>query len=148
MTTAVDETETLTIKKCNRCLLEKPVSEFSRDSSKRNGLRGQCRQCRTELDRIRKGRTSPPPSAAKPEPNTSKIATSKVATSKLNPGVAPVTQAEKQRQSSKAEAHRQAILRLIDRHRSEFDSLVYSEQIRLGVISVNDSPRERWVSLI
>lgn len=134
MTTAVDETETLAIKKCNRCLLEKPVAEFARDSSKRNGLRGQCRVCRTELDRIRKGRTGPKQSSK--------------STSNSGPKVVELTQEQQKLQSSRADAHRQAILRLIDRHRTEFDRLVYSEQVRLGVISVNESPRENWVSLI
>lgn len=52
----------------------------------------------------------------------------------------------------KQKANREAILRLINNHRAEFNSLVYSEQVRIGLITPGDRKNvgdeiPKWISL-
>lgn len=118
-TVDVEETATQT---CTKCGETKPFDQFDKDSSKKSGYRSQCRPCRRSTERKRTHKATP-------------------ASKQLSP-------AELRRQQARQEAHRQAILRLIDRHRTEFDRLVYSEQVKAGVINLNEVPRENWVSLV
>lgn len=39
------------MKSCCTCKAEKPLTDFSRDASKPDGLRGQCRACKAATDR-------------------------------------------------------------------------------------------------
>jgi NAD-dependent SIR2 family protein deacetylase len=41
-----------TMKKCSRCGKEKPLSEFTKDKKRKDGLRDHCRQCRSEEHKI------------------------------------------------------------------------------------------------
>lgn len=38
-------------KRCNRCSLVKPINEFDKDKSKKDGFRAICKECRVELRR-------------------------------------------------------------------------------------------------
>lgn len=38
-------------KTCSQCKQEKPITEYQRHAGNRDGLRGQCRGCRTEIQR-------------------------------------------------------------------------------------------------
>lgn len=118
--------DVVTEKKCNRCQTVKLVEEFGKDSSKKDGLRGQCRVCRAELNRLH----------PRQKPDLKVV---------VVPGLSAK---EIERQQLRSDSHRHAILRLIQRHQAEFDKLVYSEQVRAGLINVNELPRENWVSLI
>lgn len=132
----VDEDLKATEKRCTRCELVKPVTQFARDSSKPNGIRSQCKECRAILDKARRETT----------PRTPRVRPSRAKQSIV--AVEPrIDTAEKKKLASRSEAHKGAILKLIDRHRTEFERLVYSEQVRLGVIALHEQPRERWVSL-
>jgi hypothetical protein len=133
----------LTKKICSRCNKEQPVANFDKDKSvKTTGLRSQCKTCRSELRQTytRKPRAK--------RPSTPKVARKPVAASK--PVVKPKPKYSPQ-EMLKQKANREAILRLINNHRAEFNSLVYSEQVRLGVITpgerrnVGDEPS--WMSL-
>lgn len=44
----------ITHKKCNRCRVTKPVTEFSKDRSTSDGYRGQCKPCRSAYRRGRR----------------------------------------------------------------------------------------------
>lgn len=123
-------------KTCSRCLKEQPVSNFDQDKSvKSTGLRSQCKTCRSELRKTYKSK-----------PRVKRPSKPKAAKKKVTKPKPTQTELLKQR------ANREAILRLINNHRAEFNSLVYSEQVRLGVVS----PGERrtvgeelpsWISL-
>jgi hypothetical protein len=43
-------------KTCNRCKVEKTVDQFSRCNAQRNGLRGYCKACETEIYHLNKDR--------------------------------------------------------------------------------------------
>lgn len=40
-----------TIKKCSKCLIEKPISEFFRDKQKRDGYNPHCKTCDKEISK-------------------------------------------------------------------------------------------------
>jgi hypothetical protein len=44
--------EIQTMKKCSRCGKDKPISEFTKDRKRKDGLRDHCRQCRSEEHKI------------------------------------------------------------------------------------------------
>src|SRR5690606_24760135 len=46
--------ETVATKRCSRCKREKPVTEFGKDQSKKDGLRPECRECQQAYDRERR----------------------------------------------------------------------------------------------
>ncbi len=115
-------------KTCSRCKQEQPVSNFDQDKSvKSTGLRSQCKTCRSELRKTYNTKPRSPRPKSKPAKKYS------------------------QAQLLKQQANREAILRLINNHRAEFNSLVYSEQVRLGVITPGErrdlSEVPSWVSL-
>ena len=45
-----------TLKRCYRCKIEKPFSDFRKNSAKRDGLTSECRACASDLDRERQKR--------------------------------------------------------------------------------------------
>lgn len=84
-------------KECKVCQRTLPATteHFHQDRSHSDGLRSQCRDCRSKKDAQRR---------------------------ELN-------RVKREELSDKAVAHRNAILRLISNHRSEFDALVKAERV-------------------
>lgn len=139
----------LSTKICSRCKQELPVSRFDQDLSVRStGLRSQCKTCRSELRKTYKTK----PRVRKSAKAVAKPAAKSTETPVEQKPKAPPRPRYTPQQILKQKANREAILRLINNHRAEFNSLVYSEQVRLGIVS----PGERrdvgeempsWVSL-
>lgn len=106
------------MKTCTKCQTEKSIDNFDLDRSHKSGYRSQCKTCRSAARAAASGKSSS-------------------ASQKMTP-----------EQAKKHEANRAAILRLIENHRSEFNNLVYSEQIRAGLITPGDRVNvPKWMSL-
>lgn len=102
---------------CTACHTEKPLEAFSLDKTKANGHRTQCAECR----RI-------------------KARNARRELKQLHTQVDESPEAVRRR-----EAHRKAVLRLIEKNRSQFEYFVFDELEKLEAHDQSNTPR--WVSL-
>lgn len=106
------------VKTCARCNTQKPVEQFHRDSKNKDGLASSCKECRNGARRPQKRMHRRAPAlkmvpARKPREERKK---------------APLGSGE---QAILDEARRLAIVRLVQHHRSEYDTLVYRAKMQL-----------------
>lgn len=107
-------------KVCSACKQEKPVTEFSKDASKSDGLYTRCKECkksgtkRSEAVRAREAAAE-----------------------------AALVLTDEERQTVEAAANRAAIKELIGNHQTEFIGLVDRHRRRLGA----EALKPKWIEL-
>lgn len=95
---------------CSSCKIEKPVSEFSKDASKADGLYTRCKACKKE---------------ATEQASRARMSQSREDTKSVRE--------DPDRHTASASANRAAIMELIRNHQAEFASLVELHRKRLKV---------------
>lgn len=130
---------TVEMKVCTMCKRELPATPefFNKNGGKKAPrFRARCRDCRVEERKIRKAQKAA--AEAKKEKELEETDLRKEAQPKFEVDA-----------SSRSDINRRAILRLIEKHRSEFEFYVFQEEnnARLRARREKYPPRKRWVSL-
>lgn len=112
------ETQT---KVCSACKQEKPVTDFSKDASKSDGLYTRCKECK------KKGTKKSEAVRARKEAQE-----------------AALVMTDEERRTVEAAANRAAIKELIGNHQTEFVGLVQRHRRRLGV----EALKPRWIQIV
>jgi hypothetical protein len=109
-------------KVCGDCREEKPLSDFHRDRSTRDGHRWDCKVCNRAkvTERQRQAREADPEGFARRNRES-------VARSRTNPAV-------RERGNQVVAARSAASEKLIKRHRPEFDALLRTEKYERGLL--------------
>lgn len=126
---------------CSRCKRELPATSeyFNKNGGKRanaDRLRNPCRECRADVRKLRKSERLATTRTQQDEEEKADLR--KEAQPKIE--VSP---------SSRSEINQRAILRLITKHRSEFEFYVFQEENneRLRARREKYQSKKRWVSL-
>lgn len=107
-------------KVCSACKEEKPVTAFSKDASKSDGLYTRCKECKKQ-------------GTKKSEAVRERAAQQEAA----------LVLSDEERQTVEAAANRAALKELIGNHQSEFIGLVQAHRRRLGVQAM----KPRWIQI-